>query len=74
MTWGPYSLAYGAAVLVAMLLAGLGLIQVADAERLGISPIVKEWLGIVSAMLGVLAGALPSWRKPPNEARKGQDL
>ncbi len=68
-----YTIQYWAAVVVAVALGGLTFLQAGDAESFGISPVVVKWLGVVSAMLGVLAGALPSWRRPPNDARAGLD-
>lgn len=70
---GPYTAAYGAAVVVAMILGGLAVIQAGSPSDFGLNPIAAKWLGVVSAMLGILAGALPSWRRPPNDERKGLD-
>lgn len=54
-----------AAVLVAVLLAVLGAIQVADPVSLGLTSRVAAWLGVASAGLGVLASFLPSVRRRP---------
>jgi hypothetical protein len=48
------------AIAVAVVLAMIGAIQLANAETLGIGPRVSAWLGIVSVGLGILAGFLPS--------------
>lgn len=51
-----------AAVAVAVLSAGLAVILAADPVDFGLSPIAARWLGVVAAMLAVLAGFLPSVR------------
>jgi hypothetical protein len=50
------------AVAVAVVLAGIGVLQVADPSDFGLTPVALRWLGVLSAMLGVLAGYLPSVR------------
>jgi hypothetical protein len=60
-----YSIQYYAGVFVAMLLAGLAILQAADPTDFGLTVVQGRWVGVVAAMLGVLAGALPSWRRPP---------
>lgn len=61
-----YTTQYILAVIVGLLVVGLGVIQAATPADYGMSAIQFKWLGVFSAMLGVLAGALPSWRKPPS--------
>lgn len=68
-----YTLAYAAAVAVAAILAGLAVIQAGNPADFGLSPLVVKWLGVVTAVLGIVAGALPSWRRPPSEERRGLD-
>lgn len=68
-----YRLMYAGSVLVAVLLAIIGAVQVADPIKLGISAQAVEWLKIVVPGLGILAGVLPSVRKPPSDPRVGQD-
>lgn len=48
------------AVAVAVVLAMIGAIQLANAETLGITPRMSAWLGILAVGLGILAGFLPS--------------
>lgn len=55
------------AIAVAVLLAGLAVIQVADPADFGLSPVMARWLGVVVAMLGVLATFLPSVRGMGND-------
>jgi asparagine N-glycosylation enzyme membrane subunit Stt3 len=50
------------AIVVAVLLAGIAVIQVADPADFGLSPVAAHWLGVVVAMLGVLSSFLPSVR------------
>lgn len=57
-----YRTQYMLAVGVAIALAMLGAIQLANAETLGIPPRISAWLGIVSVGLGILAGFLPNVR------------
>ncbi len=68
-----YKYQYAAAIAVAMLLGGLAVVQAGDPTEFGLSPVLAKWLGVAAAMLGILAGALPSWRKFPNPDRKGLD-
>lgn len=56
-----------AAIVVAVLLAGLAVIQAADPTDYGLAPIAARWLGVAAAMLGVLAGFLPSVRAMGND-------
>lgn len=69
----PYVWQYAASIAVAALLAGLAVVQAGNAADFGLSPVAAKWLGVLSAVLGVLAGALPSWRRPPSDERKGLD-
>jgi hypothetical protein len=62
-----YSIQYYSGVFVAMLLAGLAILQAADPTDFGLTVVQGRWVGVFAAMLGVLAGALPSWRRPPVE-------
>lgn len=66
------------AIAVAVALAMIGAIQIANAETLGITPRVSAWLGIVSVGLGILAGFLPSVqgraRDPEFLIRRIEDL
>ena len=70
---GWYTLQYAGAVVVAAVLAGMAVIQAGNPSEFGLDPIAAKWLGVLSAMLGILAGALPSWRRPPDDARRGLD-
>lgn len=56
-----------AAIVVAMLLAGLAIVQVADPADFGLTAVAVRWVGVVTAMLGVLAGFLPSVRGMGND-------
>ncbi len=56
-----YSQQKTAAMVLAALLAGLAIIQAAPAD-LGLTPVMARWVGVIAAMLGVLAGFLPSVR------------
>jgi hypothetical protein len=51
-----------AAIAVSVVLAGLGVILVADPADFGLTPVAARWLGVAVAMLGVLQGFLPSVR------------
>lgn len=68
-----YRLMYAGSVLVAFLLAVFGAIQLAAPADLGISPIVINWLKVLTPGLGIVAGVLPSLRRPPSDARTGLD-
>lgn len=72
------------AIAVAVLSAGLGVLQVADPADFGLTPVMIRWLGVLTAMLAVLAGLLPRiqgptadpetltervWSLPPNERK-----
>jgi hypothetical protein len=62
-----YAVYYWTAVGCAAILAGLGVAS-SQADAIGIT---RQWLGIiavVTAMIGVVAAALPSIRKPPRKA------
>lgn len=50
------------AIVVGALLAGCALIQVADPADFGLTPVMVHWLNVLVAMLGVVAGVLPSVR------------
>jgi hypothetical protein len=50
------------AVAVAIVLAGAAFIQAADPADFGLTPVMVRWLGVLTAMLGVAAGFLPSVR------------
>jgi hypothetical protein len=52
---------------VAILLAGLAVVQVADPADFGLTPVMVRWLGVLTAMLGVAAGFLPSVRGMGND-------
>jgi hypothetical protein len=47
---------------VAILLAGIAVVQAADPADFGLTPVMVRWLGVITAMLGVAAGFLPSVR------------
>lgn len=68
-----YRIQYGSAVGVAIASTILGSILNADAAALGISPAIAEWIKVVMPGIAVLAGILPSVRRPPEEARRGKD-
>ncbi len=50
------------AIAVSAVLAGLALVQVGNPADFGLSPVLAHWLNVVIAMLGILAGVLPSVR------------
>lgn len=54
-------------VAVAVCLAMLAAVQIADPVTLGISPVAARWLGIVATGLGVLATFLPKVTGPNND-------
>lgn len=62
----PYAVQYYAAIVVFVTLALIGAIQIAGPDDLGLSPIVFRWIGVVGAVLGVLAGVLPKIQSPPD--------
>lgn len=64
-----YGISIGVAVLGAMLVA----VQASGAQALGLSSTAFNWLPILNAGLIVLAGVLPSVRKPPSDDRVGMD-
>lgn len=66
-------LEYTVAVVVAALLAMLGVVQVADPASLGIPPTAIAWAGVLSAGLGVVASFLPSVRRPPSGLHETND-
>lgn len=47
---------------VAIILAGLAIVQAADPADFGLTPVMARWLGVIASMLGVAAGFLPSVR------------
>lgn len=51
-----------AAIAVAIILAGLAVVQAAAPADFGLTPVMARWLGVLTAMLGVAAGFLPSVR------------
>lgn len=55
------------AIAVAVVSAGLGVLQVADPAAFGLTPIVSRWLGVALAMLAVLAGFLPRVQGPTKD-------
>lgn len=57
-----YSQQKTAVIILAAILAGLAIIQAANAADFGLGPIAMRWLGVLGAVLGVLAGFLPSVR------------
>ncbi len=69
----PYRLQYGLSVFVAVALAIIGALQLSDPAKLGLSPIVIEWTKVVVPGLGILAGVLPSLRRPPDQERNSLD-
>lgn len=54
-------------IAVSVLLAGLAVIQLANPADFGLTPVMAHWLGVIVAMLGVLAGFLPSVRGMGND-------
>ena len=68
-----YTFMYALAVIVAVLSAVIGALQLANPEELGISPQVIAWTKIITPGLAILAGFLPSVRKPPDSQRQGLD-
>ncbi len=67
----PYRYRYYAGIVVSVLAALIGFIQLAGPADLGFSPVAARWLGVIAAMLVFLAGPLPNPfggpRKPPQE-------
>ena len=49
-------------IAVAVVLAGIGVVQAANPADFGLTPVAVRWLGVATAMLGVLATVLPSVR------------
>lgn len=68
-----YNVMYGLAVGIAIVLAIIGAIQLADPAELGISPTVVAWTKVITPGLGILSAILPSVRKPPSDDRQGMD-
>lgn len=68
-----YQVMYALSIVTAIAIGIIGAIQMADAEKLGISDALVEWLKIVVVGLGILQGFLPSVRKPPSDERIGMD-
>lgn len=68
-----YGILWGLAVTLTVASAGLAVILAADPVSLGITPVVKTWLGVVAAMIGVALGLLPRVTKPPDPKREGMD-
>lgn len=60
-----YQTQYTLAVLVTVLLAILGTVQLGNADLLGVTPRVSAWLGIAASGLGIAAGFLPNVRRTP---------
>lgn len=58
---------YRAAVVVAVLLAGLLAIQSVGGETLGLTNQQVAWFGIISAVLGCLASILPPVHQRPED-------
>lgn len=54
-------------IAVAVALAMLAAVQLADPESLGISPVAGRWLGIVGVGLGLLQGFLPRVQGPTKD-------
>lgn len=54
-------------IAVAVGLAMLAAVQLADPESLGISPVAVRWLGIVAAGLGILQTFLPKAQGPSKD-------
>lgn len=54
-------------IAVAVALAMLAAVQLANPESLGISPVVARWLGIVGVGLGLLQGFLPRVQGPTTD-------
>ena len=68
-----YQLMYACSVTVAVLAAIIGAIQLANPEDLGIPLVVINWTKVIVPGLTVLAGVLPSLRRPPSDERTGMD-
>ena len=62
----PYAVQYYVAVVVFVMGVVIGAIQIAGPDELGLSPIVFRWIGVVGAVLTVLAGVLPKIQSPPD--------
>ena len=66
-----YTISYAAAVVCAMLLAGLGVAS-AEADNLGIDRQALGWIAVGTACVGVLAAVLPSIRQPHDPFVEGK--
>lgn len=64
-----------AAIVVAVAIGTLTLIQSADAAALGIPPRLEAWLPVITGALGLLASALPKvdLRLPKRDASTSRD-
>lgn len=68
-----YQVMYALSVTVAVCAAIIGAIQLASPEDLGLSPVFINWTKVIVPGLTVLAGVLPSLRRPPSDERTGMD-
>ena len=68
-----YRVQYALSIAVAISAAIIGAVQLSNPEDLGISPVLINWTKVITPGLAVLAGVLPSLRKPPNDDRVGMD-
>lgn len=68
-----YTILYSLSIAVAVLAAVIGAIQLANPDDLGLSPVFINWTKIITPGLAVLAGVLPSLRRPPDDTRTGMD-
>lgn len=69
-----YRVAYYAAVIVTVLIAGCAAVGALKPEDLGLNQVLVNWISkVILPGLGILAGILPSVRRPPETQREGLD-
>lgn len=61
-----YAIQYALSISVAVAIAIIGAINAAGATTLGLQPTALAWLNVIVPGLGILAGILPSVRRPPD--------
>lgn len=69
----PYRFQWGLTIVLLIIAAMLAAIQVADPMDLGISPVAKNWMSIISAGISAALAFLPKVTKPPADDRVGMD-
>lgn len=69
----PYRYQWGLTVTLMIVAAMLAAVQVMDPMALGISPVIKNWLAVLSAGISGALAFLPKITRPPEEGRAGMD-